>query len=133
MIKWKYIEVPEYKRGIWIFIGNHNAFKDWITDYFKNDIEYHNLIDYVKEQPEVNPSGTFWHNEATGDGIIEIAKFPSTPREIAALCHECLHAVFIMLDFLGINYDKNSHGENHCYLDEYFIANILTPYDYKTF
>lgn len=133
MFKWKYIEVPQYKRGIWIFIGNHEAFKRWVYEYFRESEEYHNLINYIQRQPEVNPAGTFWYNESTGDGIIEVAKFPSTPKEIATVCHECLHSVFHMLDFLGINYDKNSSGENHCYLLEYFIANILEPRNYKTF
>lgn len=133
MAKYQFIDVAQFKRGIYVFIGRHSEFVDWVTETFKNDKDYSGFVKYVREEEYLNPAGTFWYNQYTGDGVVELSKFPRTPAEIAASAHECLHAVFNMLDFLGINYDKQSSGESHCYLLEYFIFRLLTQDNYKTF
>lgn len=125
MAKFKFIEVGIYKRGIHVFIGNHRDFKRWVAEYFADDDEYQGLIDYVQEVDKNDALASFWYNGNTGDGIIEIPKFPRTPKEIAYCAHECLHATFHMLDYVGIEYDKDDSGEAHTYLLEYLLKNLL--------
>lgn len=131
MAKYQYILVPEYKRGIWIFIGNHREFKHWVSDHFKDDEEYQGMIKYICDKEYKNAIANFWYDKNTGDGIIEIPKFPRSPEEIGYCAHECLHAVFNLLDFVGVKYDKESSGETHTYLLEYLLSNLLTLDNYK--
>lgn len=131
MAKVKQIYIDIYKRSIFIFVGNHNQFINWITEEFKNDSDYEALIDYVHEVDKGNTQASFWYNGAIGEGIIEIPKFPRTPKEIAYCTHECLHAVFHVLNYCGVEYDKESSGEAHTYLLEYFVRELLKFDDYK--
>lgn len=131
MAKYTYIPVDIYKRGITVFIGSHKEFKSWVRDYYKNDEDYQNLIDYVCNNDTYNTLGVFWYNGSTGDGIIELPRFPKSAKEIAVAAHEVLHAVFHILDYCGVNYSKESGGESHTYLLEYMLSNLLNIDNYK--
>lgn len=132
MAKFKQIYIDIYKRSIFIFVGNHNQFIDWVSDEFKNDPDYKGLINYVHSVNKVNSLASFWYNGSIGEGIIEIPKFPKTSTEIAYCAHECLHAVFHILDYCAVYYDKDSSGESHTYLLEYLLKELLTFNDYET-
>lgn len=131
MAKFKQIYIDVYKRSVFVFIGSHNQFVDWVADEFKNDRNYEGLIKYVHEVDKRPSLASFWYNGLTGEGIIEISKFPKTPKEIAYCAHECLHAVFHILDYCGVKYNKESGGEPHTYLLEYLIYRLLTLNDYN--
>lgn len=130
MAKYKQIYLDIYKRSVFIFIGSHNQFVDWVTDEFKNDYRYQGFIKYVHEVEKKTSLASFWYNGSTGEGVIEIPKFPKTPTEIAYCTHECLHATFNILDYVGIEYNKDSSGEAHTYLLEYLVKELLTLNDY---
>lgn len=131
MARFKQLWVDIYKRSIFIFIGNHKEFKAWIVDEFKDDPAYKGLIKYVDEIEKDDALASFWYNGQIGEGIIEIPKIPRTPKEIAYCAHECLHAVFHLLDFVGIEREKGTSGEAHTYLLEYFMKELLTLKDYN--
>lgn len=131
MAKYTYIPVDIYKRGITVFIGSHKEFKCWVSEYYKDDVEYQGLIDYVHTREDYNITASFWYNGSTGDGIIELPKFPKSAKEIAVAAHEVLHAVFHILDYCGISYSKESGGESHTYLLEYVLSNLLNIDNYK--
>ena len=133
MAKYKQIYIDIYKRNVFIFIGTHRDFKRWVEDEFKDDEDYDNFINYVITQESKNPDGTFWYNPGIGEGIIELRKFPKAPTEIAVAAHECLHAVFHMLDFCGVEYNINSSGESHTYMLEFILRELLNLKDYKTY
>lgn len=130
MAKYKYIPIDIYKRGIYVFIGNHKEFKRWVTEYFDDDPKYKGLIEYVQDLERDNALASFWYNSKTGDGIIEIPKMPRTPSEIAYCTHECLHAAFHVLDYIGVEYESNGNNESFTYMLEHLVKNLLDINDY---
>ena len=133
MAKYQQIYIDVYKRSIFIFLGSHKEFKLWVQDYFKDDSDYSDFARYVEDKESNNPQGTFWYNTNIGEGVIELKKFPKTAKEIATATHECLHAVFHILDYCGVEYNPNSSGESHTYLLEYIVANLLNINNYKNY
>ena len=131
MAKFKQIYLDIYKRNLFIFDGNHIEFLNWLNNEFKNDKEYQGLIKYANEVERYEPLASFWYNPTIGEGIIEIPKLPKTAKEIAYCAHECLHAVFHVLDYVGVKYDENSSVEAHTYFLEYLMNELLTFDTYK--
>lgn len=131
MAKTKYIPINTYKRGIYIFVGRHNEFKNWVKDTFSNDKNYEDFVNYVVNS-EDQGLASFWWNKSDGVGIIKIPKQPRTASEIAYCSHECLHATFFLLDYAGVEYVKEGNNEAFTYLHEQIIYNLLNLEDYKT-
>lgn len=132
MAKYKYVPVDIYKRGIHIFIGSRTELRRWANKYFEDDKEYRDLIELINETEVKSEAAVFWYNKSTGDGIIEIPKFPYTSKEIAYCTHECLHATCNLLDFVGVEYVPNGSNESFTYLLEHFVYNLLNKDTYKT-
>lgn len=133
MGKYKFIPVSIYKREIGVFIGSRTEFRNWVEKEYKNDEDYRGLVDLIQDSGVRTEAASFWYNESTGDGIIELPKFPKTPREIAECTHEALHATFQILDFVGVSYEKDGSNESFTYLLEHIVNNILTIGTYKVF
>lgn len=133
MAKYKFIPVSIYKREIGIFIGSRNDFKNWIEEEYKEDDSYQGLVNLIQDTGTRTEAASFWYNESTGDGIIELPKFPKTSREIAECAHEALHATFQILDFVGVDYEKDGSNESFTYLLEHLLYNILNQNSYNTY
>lgn len=131
MAKVKLIHINVYKRGIYVFAGKHEEFKKWVINEFTGDKDWDNFVDFVQRENS-NALASFWYNTITGEGVIEIPKLPRTSNEIAYCAHECLHAAFHVLDFVGVKYDPNTSNESFTYLLELLLANLLDINDYKT-
>lgn len=133
MAKYKFIPISIFKREIGVFVGSREDFRNWAKEEYKQDDSYQELIELIQNSPRRTEAASFWYNGSTGDGIIELPKFPKTPREISACTHECLHATFQVLDFCNIEYEKDGSNESFTYLLEYIVYNILNGESYKTF
>ena len=133
MAKYKFIPISTYKREIGVFIGSRSDFIEWIEEFYKDDERYDDLVNLARNTPRRPEAASFWHNGATGDGIIELHKFPRTPIETAQAAHEALHAVFQILDFVNVEYIKNGSNESFTYLLEQIVKELLTIEDYKTY
>lgn len=130
MAMYKTLPINLFRRGILIFIGTHEMFKKWVKDYFKDDTEFEDLVDYIFEQEDTNVDGTCWFNGKSGDCIIELPKFPKTPDSIAAASHEALHATFNILNYCSIEFTPGGSNETFTYLLQYIIKHILIKEDY---
>lgn len=133
MAIYKFIDCDIYKRYISVFIGSRNDFKKWVEDTYGNDKEYQDLVELVSQSPKRTELASFWYNNKTGDGIIELPKFPTTPKDIAAIAHECFHAACQILDYCHIDYYPEGNNESFAYLIEHLVFNVLHKNDYKTF
>lgn len=133
MAKFKFIPINIYKRDIGVFIGSRREFKAWVIDYYNSDGRYSGLIEYIQDTRKDTAVASFWYNELTGDGIIELPKLPKTPKEIAICSHEALHATFQILDFVSVEYVRDGSNESFTYLLEHILYNILDVSNYKTY
>lgn len=129
MAKYKVIDIELYKRDITVFIGTHNEFKEWVSIHTVPD-SWVQLMETIVES-ENNALASYWHNKNDGNGIIELPFHPKTHTEIATATHEALHAVFHILDYVGVQYVPNGSNEAFTYLLEYIVANIMDFNDYQ--
>lgn len=130
MAKYKLITVNIFKRGIMIYIGNHNTFVRFVKEYFKDDSSYEDLVNFIRDSNYDNPAASCWFNRNTGEAIIELKRFPKTPSEIAIATHECLHAVIHVLYFCGVDFVPDGNNETYTYLLEHLVKNLLENKDY---
>lgn len=128
-MKYQVIQVNPYKRSVVVAIGSHKEFKAWSEKYF-NEKDDEDILDLIRES-DGSSQAYFWFS-STGESIIEIPKFPRTPKEIAYCAHEALHAVFHILDYVNVDYEKDGANECFTYLLEYILSELLTFENYKT-
>uniref|UniRef100_A0AAU8MK47 Phage protein n=1 Tax=Geladintestivirus 2 TaxID=3233134 RepID=A0AAU8MK47_9CAUD len=133
MSKYKFIHVDVFKKEIGLFVGTREDFISWIDEEYGNCDSYKDMVECVHNHPIRYEDGTFWYNEKTGDGVIELHDIPHTAREIAIASHEALHATFQILDTVGVDYNKDTTNEAYCYLLELIMRNILKINNYKTY
>lgn len=134
MAKFRSIYIDVYKRNVYIFIGEHQEFIEWCKDFFKKDEYYADFINYINKQDKTpNLQGTCWFNSIIGEAIIELPKVPKNHKEIATAVHECLHAVFHILDYCGVERQINDSGESYTYLLEYITSNLLNLKTYNNY
>ena len=125
MAKRLYIPCDIFKRGIDVFCGTLDEFKAWVNDTFTYDDD----VDFVKmvNGLEENKIGmaSFNYNNLNGTGVILLEKQPETPKEIAALAHEALHATFHMLNCCHVEYCYDGNNETFTYVMEHLMRNAL--------
>ena len=129
--KVKYIPIDIYKRYIYIFIGSLDEFKLWV----KNTYIYDEEKEFVKmvlglTQDSIGEESFSW-DSVGGTGAVLIPKMPKTTKEIAALIHELMHAVFCVLDFCHVDYTPNGSNEAFTYLMEHLTRSALEEEGYN--
>lgn len=129
MAKFKVIHVDIYKRDITVFIGSHNEFKIWISQYDATD-SWKELVENVLQSND-DAEASYWYNNNNGNGIIELSKHPESKEDIATAAHECLHCVMRILSYVGIPCVEYEANEAYTYLLEYLLLNILDYNDYE--
>ncbi len=127
MAKWKYIRNDTYRRGIVVFMGSvEDCVRFLENTSYKNDEE---LIEWIKGLKQRGAQATCC-GVSDGQCIIYLPKFPVTPREVAILGHEILHATFSILSHCGVEYSEESE-EAYTYLYEFLLSKALTEKGYK--
>lgn len=131
MAKVKYIPCDIYKRGIYVFIGSLKEFKGWVKKEYTDEIDK-GFAEMV-EMLDVNNVGiaSFNYNNQDGQGVVLIPKYPSNPKEYAALAHELLHATFHVLNFCRVEYSYNGSNECFTYLLEHLTRCALERNGYE--
>lgn len=129
MSKYKYIKADVYRRGITIFIGNPQELIGFVKQAYKDDQSFiQDVVEHVT-QKDLPIATTF--KESYGQSLIWIPKFPKTPKEVSCLAHEILHATFVLLDYVNVEYRYEGPNEPYTYLFEYFLNKALTEKGYK--
>lgn len=129
--KVKYIPCDIYKRGISVFIGTLDQFKAWVkTEYTDNDEQ-----DFVKMAMDLEEDkigmASFNYDWKNGQGVVLMPEHPQTPKEVAALAHEMMHATFFIMDFCHIEYNTETNNEPFTYIHEYLMRNALEDVGYE--
>ena len=129
--KAKYIPCDIFKRGIGVFIGTLEQFKKWVSiDYTSDDEKAFIEMILNLEENDVGIA-SFNYDYKNGNGIVLLPKFPKTPKEIAALAHEMMHATFFIMDFCQVDYNKNTNNETFTYVHEHLMRNALEETGYE--
>ena len=129
MAKYKVITIDIYKRDITVFIGSHEEFQDWVSQYNVPN-NWEQLIESIIESDD-NALASYWYNKSNGNGIIELPCHPKTNDEIATAAHECLHCVFHCMSYVGIPFIEHGSNEAFTYLLEYILSHVLDYENYK--
>ena len=130
MAEVKYIPCDIYKRGIWVFVGSLDELKSWVEKEFTYEDEKE-FVDMVLGLKKRNEMASFNYDMLNGQGVVHIYKFPTDPKEYAALSHELLHATFHVLNFCNVEYAYDGNNEAFTYLLEHFMRNALEREGYK--
>lgn len=129
MAKFKVIHVDIYRRDITVFIGSHDEFKKWVSQYDATD-SWKELVENVLQSND-DAEASYWYNNNNGNGIIEIKKHPESKEDIATAAHECLHATMRILSYVGIPCVEYEANEAYTYLLEYLLLNVLDYNNYE--
>ena len=129
--KVKYIPIDVYKRCIYVFAGNLDMFKAWVKATYIHD-EEKDFVDMVLNLDEDSIGmASFNRDSLGGTGAVLVPKMPKTPKELAALVHELMHATFWILDLCHVDYDPKGSNEAFTYLMEHLTRNALEEIGYE--
>lgn len=129
MAKFKNIHIDLYKRDITVFIGSHNEFKEWVTEY-EVPSSWEQLIESIIESDD-DAIASYWYNRNNGNGIIELPFHPQDKEEIGIAAHECLHCVMHILSYVNIPCYPHEANEPYTYLLEYILVKLLDYNNYE--
>ena len=129
--KVKYIPIDVYKRCIYVFIGSLDEFKSWVRASYTYDEEKPFVEMVLGFTEDSIGEASFNWDSGGGTGAVLIPKMPKTPKEIAALTHELMHATFWVLDLCHVDYDPRGNNEAFTYLMEHLTRNALEKEGYN--
>lgn len=118
----KFIPCDMWKRGIYVFIGSFSQKKTFVLEKIKDEWS-DGFIEMIRTEP-TSPAAEYDY-DIDGTGIIHIKKYPQTPKEYASLAHEIMHAVFVIMDFVHVDYIPKHTNETYTYLCEHITRNVL--------
>lgn len=129
MAKYKIINIALYKRDITVFIGSHEEFKEWVSEY-QAPASWEQLVESIIKSDD-DAIASYWYNRNNGNGIIELFNHPRTNEEISVAAHECLHCVFHCLSYVGIPFIPHEANEAFTYFLEYLVKEVLDYDNYE--
>lgn len=134
---YQYIHCDVFKHGISVFIGDCESLRKWSKKFYNEPCEK-DLIQQIElyctdEDYFSNNVAARCYNSSSGQVIVHLPTFSFSynPIEISNLSHELLHATFLLLDFIGIEYRYGGNNEVYTYLHEYLLKHALIQKDYK--
>ena len=123
--KVKYIPCDIYKRGISVFIGTLDQFKEWAKKEY-TDKDEQGFVEMIMDLEEDRMGmASFNYDFSIGTGAALLPVFPKEPKEIAALAHEMMHATFFIMDYCRVEYYHEASNEPFTYLHEHLMRNAL--------
>ena len=135
---YKYIHCDPYKRGVSIFIGDCESLKKWAKKFYNRPDErdlLEQLDVYCNETRYINKdvAASTYGSDICGHQIVHIPSFDFKydPSQLSNVAHEILHAVFSILDYVGVEYRYNGTNEPYTYLFEYVFKEALIEKGYK--
>ena len=135
---YKYIHCDVYKHGVSVFIGDCESLRKWAKKVYREPNEQ-DLIQSIEahctdENYFENDVAARIYNSDSGQFIVHLPSFSFdyNPIDISNLSHELLHATFLILDFIGMEYSYNGNNEAYTYLHEFLLKNALIEKGYKS-
>lgn len=135
---YQYIHCDVYKHGVSVFIGDCASLRKWAKKVY-NEPNEKDLIQAIElsctdeNYFDNSVAARCYSSSSSGQFVVHLPSFSFSynPEEISCLSHELLHATFLMLDFIGIEYKYDGNNEAYTYLHEYLLKHALLEKYYK--
>jgi hypothetical protein len=122
------VHIPIYKKYLYVLAGTpKESVAALMEQYDLGDKNAETLIEHLEKHSRKS-NGIFTYNEESNTYTIWLLQEPDTIAGEAVLLHEINHAVFYMLDNLGLEHTQAS-DEAYSYLSEYLYVEIMTKFE----
>ena len=122
------VHIPIYKKYIYVLVGTpKESVETLMEQYDFGDTNAKILIEHLDKHSN-GSNGLFTWNEDSNTYIIWLPQEPDTIVWEGVLLHEINHAVFYLLDKLGMEHTAAS-DEAYSYLSEYLYVEIMTKFE----
>jgi hypothetical protein len=122
------VHIPIYKEYLYVLVGTPKESVEALMEkYDLGDKNAETLIEHLNKHSK-NSVGIFTYNEESKTYTIWLQQEPDTIAWEGVLLHEINHAVFYMLDNLGLEHTQAS-DEAYSYLSEYLYVEIMTKFE----
>lgn len=122
------VYIPIYKKYLYVLAGTPKESVDALMEQYDfGDKNAETLIEHLEKHSK-NSVGIFTYNEETNTYTIWLPQEPDTIAWEGVLLHEINHAVFYMLDNLGMEHTQAS-DEAYSYLSEYLYVEIMNKFE----
>lgn len=122
------VNIPIYKKYLYVLVGTPKESVEALMEQYDlggNNAE--TLIEHLEKYSKTS-AGLFTYNEISNTYTIWLPQVPDTIAWKGVLLHEINHAVFRLLDELGMEHTRES-DEAYCYLSEYLYVEIMTKFE----
>ena len=122
------VHIPIYKKYMYVLVGTPKEGVAALKERYEiEDRHAETLIEHLEKHSE-GSNGLFTYDEYSNIYIIWLPLVPDTIGWEGVLLHEINHAVFYMLDKLGMEHTAAS-DEAYSYLSEYLYVEIMTKFE----
>lgn len=122
------VYVPIYKKYMYVLVGTPKESVETLMEQYElGDKNAETLIEHL-EKHKKNSAGIFTYDEESNTYTIWLPQEPDTIALEGVLLHEINHAVFYMLDNLGMGHTRES-DEAYSYLSEYLYVEIMNKFE----
>ena len=122
------VHIPIYDKYLYVLIGSPQdsvaVFKD---SYDVGERNSKDLLEHLNKYSETS-NGLFTHNEISNTFVLWLSQIPDSIKWEGVLIHEINHAVFRLLDELGMEHTSAS-DEAYSYLSEYLYIEIMNKFN----
>lgn len=122
------VHIPIYNKYIYVLVGTPKESVDALKErYDVGERNAETLIEHLEKYSKTS-AGLFTYNEISNTYTIWLPQVPNTIAWEGVLMHEINHAVFRLLDELGMEH-TNASDEAYSYLSEYLYVEIMTKFE----
>lgn len=122
------VYIPIYKKYLYVLAGTpKESVEALMEQYDFGDKNAETLIEHL-EKHKKNSVGIFTYDEESNTYTIWLPQEPDTIALEGVLLHEINHAVFYLLDNLGMEHTVAS-DEAYSYLSEYLYVEIMNKFE----
>lgn len=122
------VYIPIYKKYLYVLAGTPKESVETLMEQYELGVKNaETLIEHLEKHSK-NSVGIFTYNEESNTYTIWLPQEPDTIAWEGVLLHEINHAVFYLLDNLGMEHTQAS-DEAYSYLSEYLYVEIMNKFD----
>ena len=122
------VHIPIYNKYIYVLVGTPKESVDALKERYEiEDRHAETLIEHLEKHSKCS-NGLFTWDEDSNTYTIWLSRVPDTIGWEGVLLHEINHAVFRLLDELGMEH-TNASDEAYSYLSEYLYVEIMTKFE----
>lgn len=122
------VYIPIYKKYLYVLVGAPKESVEALMEKYDFGDKNAEALTELYGKHSKTCAGLFNYNEEDNTYKIWLKEEPVTIEGEAVLLHEINHAVFYMLDNLGMEHTQES-DEAYAYLSEYLYIEIMTKFE----